>query len=64
MVKKSFLLVILFAFVFLASGCITVYTDGCCSNKQSDLKKTSQVETEEGPGIVKKADDWVKANLW
>ncbi|MDO8489466.1 MAG: hypothetical protein Q7S42_05090 [Candidatus Omnitrophota bacterium] len=66
MVKKSFIVVMLFVFMFLASGCITVYTDGCCAGKQSGqcAKKSTKVETEEGPGIVKKADDWVKEKLW
>ena len=63
MVKKSFLLVILFVFMFLASGCVTVYTDGCCPDKQPG-RKTGKVKTEEGPGIIKQADDWVKQNIW
>jgi hypothetical protein len=66
MVKKSFLLVMLFAFVFLASGCVTVYTDGCCPDRQSARcsKKSTKGATETGPNMVKKADDWVKKNLW
>ena len=66
MVKKSFLLVILFVFMFLASGCVTVYTDACCSDKQSAqcTKKAAKVETEKGPGIVKKVDDWIRENIW
>ena len=66
MVKKSFLLVMLFVFMFLASGCVTVYTDGCCSGKQPAqcTKKIAKAETEKKPNIVKQADDWVKENLW
>ncbi|HNW38866.1 MAG TPA: hypothetical protein PL125_03195 [Candidatus Omnitrophota bacterium] len=63
MIKRAFLLVTLFAFVFLASGCVTVYTDGCCPDKKAAPKKASKAENEE-PNIVKKADNWVKDNLW
>ena len=62
MVKKSFLLVILFAFVCLTSGCLTIYNDGACANQCP--KKSAKVATEEGPNVLKKADDWVKTNLW
>ncbi|MBU4251733.1 MAG: hypothetical protein KKC39_05420 [Candidatus Omnitrophica bacterium] len=70
MVKKYFLLAILFVFMFLASGCLTVNVDGRCSDKQPEqcTKKEVKVETrkevKEGPGIVKKADNWVRENLW
>jgi len=64
MVRKSFLLVILFAFVSLSSGCVTVYSDGCCSGKPCAPKTTAKVTTEKGPGLVKQADNWVKENLW
>jgi len=62
MVKKSFLLVILSAFVFLASGCVIVCRDECCSAQCP--KKSAKVAVEKGPNIVKKADDWVKEKLW
>jgi hypothetical protein len=66
MVRKSLLLVMLLAFVFLASGCVTIYTEKACVDCKSDqcMKKTAKPKTEEGPGIVKKADNWVKDNLW
>jgi hypothetical protein len=66
MVKKSFLLVMLFIFMFLTSGCVTVYTDGCCPDKQSTqcTKKSAKTAAEKEPSIIKKADDWVKENLW
>ncbi|MDP3042035.1 MAG: hypothetical protein Q8N62_04835 [Candidatus Omnitrophota bacterium] len=70
MVKKSFLLAMLFVFMFLASGCLTVNVDGCCPDKQpnqcikKETKKETKKESKEGPGIVKKADDWVRENLW
>ena len=63
MVKKSFLVATLFVFMFLASGCITIYTDGSSPNKQSQcIKKTVKADNE--PNIIEKADDWVKENLW
>ena len=67
MVKKSFLLVILFAFIFLASGCVTicaekVYVDG---KSPQCIKKSTPGETKGSPGgMVQKTDDWVKENLW
>jgi hypothetical protein len=66
MVKKSFLLVMLCAFVFLASGCITIYTDKACDGTKSAQcpKKAAKAEVEEGPNIVQKADNWMKDNLW
>ena len=66
MVRKSILLVMLLAFTFLVSGCITVYTDGCCPDKQSGqcMKKAAKGETEKGPNIIDKADNWVKEKLW
>ena len=66
MVKKSFLLVMLFVFMFLASGCITIYTDGCSSDKRSSqcIKKADKTEPVKGPNMIKQADDWVKENLW
>jgi hypothetical protein len=64
MVKKSFLLVILFAFISLAAGCVTVYTDGCCPDKSA-----GQGSVKSSPGnkfceTVKNADDWVRTNIW
>jgi hypothetical protein len=66
MVKKSFLLVALLAFVFLASGCVTVCAEKACveSKPEKCEKKPAKVKTEEGPGIVEKADNWVKENIW
>lgn len=62
MARTSFLLVVLGVFVFLSSGCVTVYSDGCCPDKQ--VKKTAQVSAEKKPNMIKQADDWVKENLW
>jgi hypothetical protein len=62
MVRTSFLLFVLGAFVFLSSGCVTVYADGCCPDKQA--KKTAKVSEEKKPNMIKQADDWVRENLW
>jgi hypothetical protein len=64
MVKKSFLLVILFAFIFLVGGCVTVYTDGCCPNKPASQLSKKINKGEKFSEKVKDADNWVKTNLW
>jgi hypothetical protein len=66
MVKKSFLLSLLFVFMFLTSGCITVCKDGCCPEKNPAqcTKKPAKTETGKETNAIEKADDWVKANLW
>ena len=66
MVKKSFLLVMFFVFMFLTSGCITINTDGCCSGKNSAqcTKKAAKTEGRKEPKPVKKADDWIKDHFW
>lgn len=66
MVKKSFLLVLLPAFIFLASGCVSicaekVYVDGSSSQC---IRKTAKGGTEKEPNIVKQVDNWVKEKLW
>ncbi len=63
MLKKSFLLALLFAFAFSASGCVMitaekVYVDG------KPAAKAANPAGQEDPGIIKKTDDWVKKNLW
>ncbi len=64
MLKKSFLGAILFAFIFLASGCVTVYTDGCCPDKAARPAPQKAGKTEKFSEMVKNADDWVKTNIW
>jgi len=63
MVKKSFLLVILFAFVFLASGCVTISAENVYVDGKSP-QCTKKAANEGLGGMVKKADDWVKENIW
>ena len=81
MVKKSFSLIILLFFVFLASGCTIIKCTAC--NIGGSTKYTKEVAKEvakEGPrerpreraregsgediGLIKKADNWVRENLW
>jgi len=61
MVKKSFLLVVLFIFVFLASGCTlakgTTYAAG-------GFVQGAKEGAKEDCNSVQKADTWVKDNLW
>jgi hypothetical protein len=66
MVKKPFLLAMLFVFMLLASGCVTINTGGCCPDKYPAqcTKKAVKVQTEKGPCMVEKADNWVRENLW
>jgi len=64
MVRKSFLLVLLFAFICVASGCVTVYTDGCCPDKPAGQGSKKVNKGEKFTQAVKDADDWVKTNLW
>jgi len=64
MIRKAFLLVILFAFIFLASGCVTVYTDGCCPDKPASQCPHQTNKMEKIKKAVKDTDDWVRTNMW
>jgi hypothetical protein len=64
MLKRSFLWAILFAFMLLASGCVTVYTDGCCPGSASKQGAKQAGKGEKFTNVVKGADDWVKNNIW
>ena len=61
MIKKSFLLGMLFAFVFL-SGCCTVAkgTTGAAGGLVQGAKEGAK----EDCNSIKKADAWIKDNLW
>ena len=57
MVKKSMLIGILFLFVILVNGCtlakgVSGFAQGAKEGAEEDWK------------LLKKADDWVKSNLW
>ncbi len=61
MFKKLFLFGIFFVFAFLVSGCTLVKGTGgavvgCAQGASEGFK--------EDVGFVKKADNWVKENLW
>ncbi len=61
MLKKSFLLGLFLIFTFLASGCTVVKgaggaAVGCAQGASEGFK--------EDIGFVKKADNWIKENLW
>lgn len=61
MVKKSFLLVVLFIFVFLASGCTLAKGTTCAAG---GFVQGAKEGAKEDCNSVQKADTWVKDNLW
>jgi hypothetical protein len=62
--KKSFLLALLFVFIFLASGCVSITAEKVYVDGKPAGAKPAKASGEEDPGIIKKTDDWVKKNLW
>ena len=61
MVKKSFLLIILTSFIFLACGCTVIKGTGgaavgCVQGSVEGFK--------DDMSFIKKADNWTKDNLW
>jgi len=54
MIRKFFLLSILFVFIFLSCGCHTIVKgfNGACEGAKEDW------------AVAKKADAWVQDNLW
>jgi hypothetical protein len=79
MVRKFFLLAILFIFVFLADGCtIARGTTGAIGGLargaieggkegfQEDLALIKKADNlvKNNPGLINKADNWIKENLW
>ncbi len=58
MLKKAFLSGILLGFIFLASGCGTLYKGA------SGLVQGVKEGAHEDWAWVGKADKWMKANLW
>ncbi|MDD5691618.1 MAG: hypothetical protein PHP10_00355 [Candidatus Omnitrophica bacterium] len=65
MIKKSFLLVILFAFVSL-SGCCTVAkgTAGTAVGAAGGFAQGVKEGAKDDYNAIQKADAWVKENLW
>lgn len=61
MIRKSFLLMTLFVFIFLACGCTVIKGTGgaavgCAQGASEGFK--------DDVGFVKKADTWTRENLW
>ena len=69
MIRKSFLAGILFLFVFLASGCTIIKgTGGAVGGSAYGLAQGTAGGVSHGfkddVGFIKRADNWVKENLW
>lgn len=65
MVKKSLLPVMLFVFILLASGCTLVKgTGGAAVGLTQGAAGGASEGFKDDVGFVKKADSWVKSNLW
>ncbi len=61
MIKKSFLVIILFIFLFLVSGCTIVKgIGGACVGTVGGASEGFKDDV----SFIKKADNWVKDNLW
>ncbi len=61
MMKKSFLAIILFIFLFLASGCTIVKgVGGACVGTAGGVSEGFKDDM----SFLNKADNWVKDNLW
>ena len=61
MVKKSFLWVVFFVFVFLASGCTLVKGVTCAGGGFAEGVKEG---AKEDYNSIQKADAWIKDKLW
>lgn len=79
MVKKFFLPVILFVFIFLVSGCTVVRgasggikglaagaVEGGREGFKEDLEFINNADNwiKDSQGLISRADSWVKENLW
>ena len=69
MIKKSFLLITLSVFIFLACGCTLVKGVGGAAVGGAQGAAVGCVQgTQEGfkddVGFIKKSDNWIKDNLW
>ena len=65
MVRKLFLLSILFLFVFLGSGCtIAKSVGGACVGFAQGATVGAKEGYKDDVSWIKKADTWVKENLW
>lgn len=65
MVKKSFLSVVLLAFIFLVSGCtLARVTSGAACGFVQGAREGAKQGTQEDCNSIQKADIWVQDNLW
>lgn len=65
MVKKLFLSVVLFIFVFLANGCTVVKgTTYSACGLAAGAREGIQEGSKQDANAIQKADVWVKENLW
>ncbi len=79
MLRKFFLLAILFVFVFLAGGCTVVRgtaggirglatgtIEGGKEGLKEDLEFINKADnwSKNNQGFINKADNWVRENLW
>ena len=65
MVRKLFLLSIFSLFIFLASGCTLVKgTGGAAVGLTQGAARGASEGFKDDVSFVKKADNWVKNNLW
>ncbi|MFA6357411.1 MAG: hypothetical protein WCY09_01905 [Candidatus Omnitrophota bacterium] len=65
MSRKYFLLLILSAFTFLASGCtIAKCTGGAVAGAGQGAAAGASEGLKDDAGFVKKTDTWIKDNLW
>jgi len=66
MLKKAFLSGVLLGFIFLASGCGTVYK-GVCGGVGGSASGVKEGAKEDWAWLVKSvhnSDAWIKDNLW
>lgn len=65
MVKKLFLSVVFFIFVFLVSGCTVAKGTTCAAGGfVMGAKQGIQEGAQQDWNSIQKADGWVKDNLW
>lgn len=65
MIKRSFLAIILFVFLFLTSGCTLVKgIGGACVGAAGGAAEGFKEGFKEDVSFFKKSDSWVKDNLW
>ncbi|MDP2927984.1 MAG: hypothetical protein Q8N80_04225 [Candidatus Omnitrophota bacterium] len=65
MVKKSFLLITLSVFIFLTCGCTLIKgTGGAVGGAAVGCAQGASEGFRDDVSFIKKADNWIKDNLW